>query len=145
MRMLQPFIRIGRCAAIAVAVVGILGAAAHVATAQAKPKPSAAKKSGLNIMLMEPKQPISGSNQFEVMVKGADGTPIENADVSILFVMPPMGGMAEMKNELKLKSAGAGKYTGSGDIMMAGKWNVTVSVKQHGKEIGQKKIVVTAK
>lgn len=28
---------------------------------------------------------------------------------------------------------------------MAGQWNVTVSVKQNGKEIGQKKLTVTAK
>jgi hypothetical protein len=45
---------------------------------------------------------------------------------------------------VKLKSAG-GKYTGSGNVMMAGKWNVTISVKQNGKEIGQKKVAVTAK
>jgi hypothetical protein len=29
--------------------------------------------------------------------------------------------------------------------MMAGKWNVTVSVKQGGREIGQKKLTLTAK
>jgi len=29
--------------------------------------------------------------------------------------------------------------------MMAGKWNVTLSVKQGGKEIGQKKVTLTAK
>jgi hypothetical protein len=31
-----------------------------------------------------------------------------------------------------------------GKVMMAGKWNVTFSVKQGGKEIGQKKVVLTA-
>jgi hypothetical protein len=29
--------------------------------------------------------------------------------------------------------------------MMAGTWNVTVSVKQSGKETGQKKLTLTAK
>ena len=29
--------------------------------------------------------------------------------------------------------------------MMAGKWNTTISVRQNGKEIGQKKVAVTAK
>ena len=89
--------------------------------------------------------PPAGDNQFEVMVKGADGKPIETADVSVLFVMPPMGAMAEMRNEVKLKPAGGGKYTGSGNVMMAGKWNVTVSVKRNGKEIGQKQVALTAK
>jgi hypothetical protein len=29
--------------------------------------------------------------------------------------------------------------------MMAGTWNVTVSVKKNGKEVGQKKLALTAK
>jgi nitrogen fixation protein FixH len=58
--------------------------------------------------------------------------------------MPQMK-MPEMRNEVKLKPAGDGKYTASGRVMMAGQWNVTVSVKQNGKEIGQKKLTVTAK
>jgi len=64
--------------------------------------------------------------------------------VSVLLVMPPMGQMGEMRNEVKLKSAGAGKYTGSGNVMMAGKWNATITVKQNGKHLGQNKIVLTA-
>ena len=104
-------------------------------------------KPAVDIMLIQPSATAvkSGDNQFEVMVKGADGKPIEKADVSVLFVMPPMGAMAEMRNEVKLKPAGGGKYTGSGNVMMAGKWNVTISVKQNGKETGQKKLTVTAK
>jgi len=44
-----------------------------------------------------------------------------------------------------LKPAAAGTYAGTGQVMVAGKWNVTVSVKQGGKEIGQKKLTLTAK
>ena len=40
---------------------------------------------GLDIMLMQPMQPKAGDNQFEVMVKGADGKPLADADVSVLF------------------------------------------------------------
>ena len=147
---MQPFkytnYRFTRVAFAAVAVLGLL--ASGVSAAQSKPKPTTKPTAAkLDIMLMQPTATAvkSGDNQFEVMVKGADGKPIEKADVSLLFVMPPMGAMAEMRNEVKLKPAGGGKYTGSGNVMMAGKWNVTISVKQNGKEIGQKKLAVTAK
>ena len=52
--------------------------------------------------------------------------------------------MAEMRNEAKLKPARDGTYTGPGNVMMAGKWNVTVSVKRGGKELDRKKLTLTA-
>jgi uncharacterized GH25 family protein len=116
------------------------------AAAQAKPKPKTAK-AALDIMLMQPKDVKTGENQFEVMVKGADGKPVSGADVSVLFVMPAMPAMkmAEMRNEVKLKASEAGMYAGPGTVLMAGTWNVTVSVKQGGKEVGQKTLTLTAK
>ena len=122
-------------------------AAALPLAAQTTPKAKTAKPAGPSIMLMQPKAAKIGDNQFEVMVEGADGKPIADADVSVLFVMPAMPAMkmAEMRNEVKLTSAGAGKYTGSGQVMAAGTWNVTISVKQAGKEVGQKKTILNAK
>lgn len=88
-----------------------------------------------------------GENAFDVTVNGADGKPVPDADVSILFVMPAMPAMKmpEMRNEVKLKSAGGGKYTGTGQVMMAGQWNVTISVKKDGSEVGQKRLTATAR
>jgi YtkA-like len=127
-------------AALLVTALSVL--AASPAVAQAKPKAK-----GLDIMLMQPKDVKTGANDFEVMVKGADGKPISDADVSVLFVMPAMPAMkmAEMRNDVKLKPSGPGMYMGSGNVMMPGKWNVTVSVKKNGKEVGQKKLALTAK
>ena len=109
---------------------------------------SKGSKPAVDIMLMQPSATAvkSGDNQFEVMVNGADGKPISDADVSVVFVMPAMPAMkmAEMRNEVKLTSAGGGTYTGTGQVTMAGKWTVTVSVKRGGKEIGRKKLTVTA-
>ena len=126
--------------AVVVVAVGVL--TASPAAAQAKPE---AKAKGLDIMLMQPKEVKSGVNEFEVMVKGADDKPLSGAEVSVLFVMPKTATMAEMRNEVKLKPSGAGMYTGSGTVMMAGTWNVTVSVKQNGKEVGHKTVALTAK
>ena len=126
------------------AVLGLTLMVPSVVAAQdaAKPKP---KMAGPEIMLMKPAAVKSGDNQFEVMVKGADGKPIKDADVSILFVMPKTATMAEMRNEVKLKPSGDGMYMGMGNVGMSGKWTVTISAKQGSKEIGQKKLTLTAK
>jgi hypothetical protein len=128
-----------------VVVAGFAVATASPAVAQPKTKSKAAKSAGVDIMLMKPTAVKAGENQFEVMVKGADGKPLNDADVSVLFVMPKTATMAEMRNEVRLKPSGNGMYMGAGNVMMAGKWNATLSVKQGGKEIGQKKITLTAK
>lgn len=134
----------GRLAAVGLAVATLSLAMASSGAAQTTPtaKP---KITGPDIMLMQPTAAKTGDNQFEVMVKGANGKPLSDADVSVVLVMPKTATMAEMRNEMKLKPSGNGMYMGSGNVMMAGRWNATVSVKQGGKEIGQKKVALTAK
>ena len=127
----------------AAVIIGI--AVSADATISAQAKPTAAKPAGADIMLMQPTAAKTGDNQFEVMVKGADGKPISDADVSVVLVMPKTATMAEMRNEVKLKATGNGMYTGSGNVMMAGKWTTTVMVMKNGKDIGEKKVIVTAK
>jgi YtkA-like protein len=61
-----------------------------------------------------------------------------------MFYTAAMGAMPEMKNNVTLKHQKEGRYVGTGQVMMAGKWDVTVSVKRAGKEIGSKKFPVTA-
>jgi hypothetical protein len=124
--------------ALVVTALSVLAVSPAIAQTKAKAK-------GLDIMLMQPKDVKTGANQFEVMVKGEDGKPLVDADVSVVFVMPATPQMAEMKNEVKLKATRPGTYTGSGNVMMAGKWNVTLSVKKNGKEVGQKTLALTAK
>jgi hypothetical protein len=53
--------------------------------------------------------------------------------------------MPEMKNSVTLKHVKDGTYSGVGQVMMAGTWDVTVAVKRGGKEIGSKKFPVNAK
>ena len=100
----------------------------------------------IGFMTSEPTPPKMGSNRFEVIVKDASGKPVADADVSVIFVMAAMPAMKmpEMRKETKLKAAGDGKYRGTGEVMMSGHWNVTVSVKRNGKEIGSKNLAVDA-
>ena len=122
--------------------------AAHAQATQAQAT-QARSTSSVDITFRGTPSPLRGAaeNTFEVTVKDRQGKPVDGADVSLLLYMPAMPAMRmpEMRNEVKLKAAGNGKYTGVGQVMMAGSWIVTVSVKQNGKEIGQQTVTVTAK
>lgn len=95
----------------------------------------------------QPAPPRSGKNDFEVTVKDPDGKPIADADVSMAFYLPPMPSMKipEMRNTVKLTSAGGGIYKGSGTIGMAGDWDVTVTASRNGQQLDAKKMKLTAK
>ena len=131
---------------------GVAAAGAAIALAitiaiplQAAAQSAASKKPTVDIMLTsKPSPPKTGDNTFEVMVKDAAGKPITDAEVTAMFFMPKMGAMPEMKNNVTLKHQKDGTYVGTGQVMMAGKWDVTVMVKRAGKEIGSKKFPVTA-
>jgi hypothetical protein len=129
----------------AMVIAGFALASGPSLAAQTKTKAKAAKAAAADVMLMQPTAPKTGDNQFEVMVKGADGKAISDADVSVVLVMPKTATMAEMRNEVKLKPTGNGMYAGSGNVMMAGKWNATVMVMKNGKDVGEKKVTLTAK
>jgi uncharacterized GH25 family protein len=114
--------------------------------APAAQAPPAAATQPLEITLDE-SQPIkSGENTLEVMVMQG-GQPVTDADVSVQFFMPAMPEMkmAEMKNTVPLTHEGGGRYRGTGNVMMAGKWDTIVMVMRGSQEIGSRKIEVTAK
>ena len=120
-----------------------LAASAVLAMAQA-----AAQKPAFDIMLKTtPNPPVMGRNTVEVMVKDTSGKPLTDAEVSATFFMAAMPAMKmpEMKNTVALKHVKGGTYSGVGQVMMAGAWDVTVAVKRGGKEIASKKFPVTAK
>lgn len=98
-----------------------------------------------------PSPPVTGDNDFDVTVQ-ADGRPLVGADVSLLLVMPAMPemGMPEMRNTIVLrpaegKAADDGKYAGRGQVMMAGTWYVTVSVKVANADVAETKLTLVAR
>jgi Cu(I)/Ag(I) efflux system membrane fusion protein len=95
----------------------------------------------------QPDPPKTGENQLEVVVKDATGKPIDGAEVAVQFFMAamPTMNMPPMRNEVKLTPAGGGVYRGTGQVMMAGRWDTTVTVTRGGQRIGAKQLAVVAR
>jgi membrane fusion protein, copper/silver efflux system len=95
----------------------------------------------------QPDPPRTGENRFEVAVRDAAGQPISEADVSVTFFMPamPTMNMPAMRNAANLPPAGGGIYRGSGQIIMAGRWDVTVAVNRGGQRLGSRQFAVVAR
>ena len=95
----------------------------------------------------QPDPPKTGESVFEVVVKDASGQPVTDADVSVQLFMPamPTMNMPAMRNETKLPQVGGGVYRGQGQVMMAGRWDATVTVAKGGQQLGRKQLAVVAR
>ena len=95
----------------------------------------------------EPDPPRSGENRFEAVVRTRDGQPVTDAQVTVVFFMAamPSMNMPAMRNEATLTHAGNGVYRGTGQVMMAGRWDVTVNVLRDGQRIGSRQLSVVAR
>lgn len=94
-----------------------------------------------------PQQPRMGDNAIEITLKTDKGQPVTDATVTVTFYMPamPQMNMPEMKSTATLKHDTAGVYRGTGQIVMAGRWDVTITAVRAGKEIASKKLVTAAR
>ena len=89
----------------------------------------------------------AGDNTFEVSVKDPAGRPIADADVVIQLFMPamPTMSMPAVKNSVKALPIGSGVYRGTGEVVMAGRWDVTVSVSRGGQPLGSLQTTLVAR
>src|SRR5262245_25758028 len=88
------------------------------------PAAAAGTQGGVDIRLTDPIEAKLGENAFEVTVT-ENAQPITDADVSLeLFMaaMPSMN-MPEMRENVALTHAGAGRYRGAGNVGMGGAWD----------------------
>jgi RND family efflux transporter MFP subunit len=93
-----------------------------------------------------PSPPRKGPVTVRVRLTGADGKPIEGAEVKVRFFMPamPAMGMSAMQSVLTLADRGGGFYEGSGQLQSGGTWQVTISAEKNGQTIVTKQLSVTA-
>jgi Cu(I)/Ag(I) efflux system membrane fusion protein/cobalt-zinc-cadmium efflux system membrane fusion protein len=94
----------------------------------------------------EPDPPRTGAAIFEAMVK-QDGTPLADASVSAVLSMPamPSMNMPAMRSEATLAPIGGGRYRGAGQVTMAGRWDVTITVSRNGTALGSRQFSVVAR
>ena len=95
----------------------------------------------------EPDPAHTGENTFVVGLKDSNGQPIADADVKVVLFMPPMPAMnmPAARSEATLVAAGGGLYRGTGEVMIPGRWTVTVNVARAGKLLGARQFAVVAK
>lgn len=131
--------------AIAVTATLLLGTACGQAPtgSAAAPQPAAG---GLTIALKPPAEPAKGDNKVEALVT-QDGKPVTDATVAATFRMPamPSMNMPEMHTTTALEHQGGGRYVGTGQLSMAGTWNVTVTVSRDGTQLGSSRFTLQAK
>lgn len=95
----------------------------------------------------QPDPPRAGENQFEVVVKDPAGQAVTDAEVTVQLFMPamPTMNMPAMRNEATLPHVGGGVYRGMGQVIMAGRWDVTVLVGKGGQQAGRKQFAIAAR
>lgn len=135
----------------AIAIVILTGTACgsgQSPTSSAINQPATTANQALTITFKTlPDPPQSGDNTIEATVKQADGKPVTDATVSAIFRMPamPSMNMPEMHSKTLLTHQGEGRYRGNGELVMAGTWNVTVTVSRGDQQIGSQRLTVIAK
>jgi len=110
--------------------------------------PPAGAGQGLDITFRpQPDPPRVGDSVLEVSVKDAAGAPVTDADVSVTFFMAamPSMNMPAMRNTASLQHVGGGVYRGTGQVMTAGRWDVTVTVMRGGQRLGSRQLSMVAK
>ena len=110
--------------------------------------PEGTPTAGLDIAFRtQPDPPRVGDATFEVVLKDAAGQPVTDASVSATLFMPAMPSMNHpaVRSDATLSPAGDGRYRGTGEVMMAGRWDVTVTVTRAGRTIGSRQFTLLAR
>jgi RND family efflux transporter MFP subunit len=95
----------------------------------------------------DPDPPRRGENALEVAVLDPSGQPLTDATVSVLFYMAamPTMNMPAMQSNATLAHQGGGVYRGEGDVLTAGRWDVTVQVDRNGQRLDGRVFTVVAR
>ncbi|MGE0041987.1 MAG: FixH family protein [Vicinamibacterales bacterium] len=95
----------------------------------------------------EPDPPKAGRTTFIATIRDAQGTPVTGAEVSIVLFMPamPSMNMPAMRSDGVLTATAPGVYRGSADVLMSGRWDVTVTVTRGGQRLGMHQRTLVAR
>jgi Cu(I)/Ag(I) efflux system membrane fusion protein/cobalt-zinc-cadmium efflux system membrane fusion protein len=122
-------------------------AAQGYAEAGTSPSATATPTERISIDLAVSPQPLkAGPATLTATVKSADGRPIGDATVTVVFAMAamPSMNMPAMRASTTLAAAGGG-YRGTIDIPMAGRWDVTITVTRGADRLGSRRMTIIAR
>ncbi len=77
---------------------------------------------------LRPDPPREKGNALLLAITDRNGAAVERADVTVTYVMPAMGSMAEMRGSASVRAKGGGRYEARFDLPMGGSWTLEVRV-----------------
>jgi Cu(I)/Ag(I) efflux system membrane fusion protein len=83
-------------------------------------------------LALEPDPPVAGDNIVRVEVRDAQGKPVDGARVELVYDMPAMGAMPEMKGNGESRALGGGRYEVKYPLSMLGDWTLTLAIEAEG-------------
>lgn len=75
---------------------------------------------------VQPEAPVVGKNRLHIVLRDAQGQPVEDAEIRAVAEMPAMGAMPAMQAPAELREIAPGSYEGPFDLSMEGAWPLTL-------------------
>ena len=98
-----------------------------------KPKAEMLQAGNLQVQVgISPDPPAAGENHLLLSIRDAQGTPVDEAIIDLVYDMPAMGSMPEMKGGAQAHAKGGGKYEVTYPLAMLGDWTLTVRIQAPG-------------
>jgi Cu(I)/Ag(I) efflux system membrane fusion protein len=95
------------------------------------------EQNGLRVEVSTPSGPVrQGENVLRLVVRDAQGAPVDDARVSVRYSMS-MPGMAPMGGQIDAEPMGGGEYRAEARIEMAGTWKVALAAERPSGERAQ--------
>jgi Cu(I)/Ag(I) efflux system membrane fusion protein len=125
-----------RCSGLLLAAI----AAGTFACERASDAPAASfSGDGLRVEVSTPAGAVrEGDNEIRVLVRDAQGAPVDDARVSLQYRMD-MAGMAPMGGRVAAEPMGEGEYRADANIEMAGTWQLELSAERSSGESARAK------
>lgn len=77
---------------------------------------------------IDPATPRVGENTLNVVLRNADGDPLDNAEIKAVAEMPAMGAMPAMRAPADMVEIEPGRYRGIFEPSMKGSWPLTLRI-----------------
>jgi Cu(I)/Ag(I) efflux system membrane fusion protein len=78
---------------------------------------------------LSPDPPREKGQSLVLEIRDSNGKSVEDATVDVVYDMPAMGAMAEMKGNAKVVHDGGGRYEARFDLPMRGSWTLRVEIR----------------